>query len=55
MICSVSSLSTIAHTQESDHTFSAVSTMSIMVYMGSMMPSTATGAPMLDISEKVRK
>lgn len=51
----VRSLSTIAATQESDHTFSAVSSMSSMVKTGSMMPIMATGAPTPDISESVRK
>lgn len=51
----VRSLSTIAATQESDHTFSAVSSMSSMVKTGSIMPMMATGAPTPDISESVRK
>ena len=49
------SLSTIAQTQESDQTFSAVSIMSIMVYRGRMMPIMPIGAFTPDISERVRK
>lgn len=49
------SWSVIAATQESDHTFSAVSIMSIIVYTGKIIPMMATGAPMPDISERVRK
>lgn len=45
----------MAHTQESDHTFSAVSIMSIMVYMGNIMPIMPTGALMPVISDSVRK
>ncbi len=50
-----SCLFTMAHTQESLHTFSAVSTMSMMVKMGRMMPMMPTGAPMPAMRERVRK
>ena len=49
------SLSVIAATHESDHTFSAVSTMSSMVNTGRIMPIIATGAPTPDINDSVRK
>lgn len=49
------SLSTIAATHESDHTFSAVSIMSSTVNTGSMIPIIATGAPIPDIRDSVRK
>ena len=48
-------LFTMAHTQESLHTFSAVSTMSMMVKIGRMMPMMPTGAPMPAMRERVRK
>ena len=51
----VKSLSTIAQTQESDHTFSAVSIMSMTVYTGNMMPIIPTGMFMPLINESVRK
>lgn len=49
------SLSTIAQTQESDHTFSAVSIISMIVYIGSMIPIMPIGAFTPDIRERVRK
>ena len=51
----VRSLSTNAQTQESDHTFSAVSIMSITVYTGNMMPIIPTGMFTPLINDRVRK
>ena len=52
----LSALSTIAHTHESLHTFSAVSTMSIIAKIGRMMPMMPTGAPGVPaMSDSVRK
>ena len=48
-------LFTMAQTHESLHTFSAVSTMSMIVKMGRMMPMMPTGAPVPDMRERVRK
>lgn len=42
-------------THESDHTFSQVSTMSMMVYMGRITPIIAMAPSMSDISDTVRK
>ena len=49
------SWSVMAATQESDHTFSAVSIMSMIVYIGRIIPIMATGAPMPVINDMVRK
>ena len=48
-------LLTMAHTQESLHTFSAVSIMSMIVKIGRMIPIIPTGALMPAIRERVRK
>lgn len=49
------SFPTMVQTHESDHTFSAVSIMSMIVYIGRITPITATGAPIPVISDNVRK
>ena len=48
-------LLTMAQTQSSDQTLTAVSIMSIMVKIGRMIPMMPMGAPIPDINESVRK
>ena len=45
----------MAHTAESDPTFSAVSIISIIVKIGRMIPIMPRGAPKEDINDRVRK
>ena len=45
----------MAHTTESDQTFSAVSIISIIVKIGRMIPIMPRGTPKEDIRDNVRK
>ena len=45
----------MAHTQESDQTFSAVSIISITVKIGRIIPIIPRGTPKDDIRDRVRK
>lgn len=45
----------MVQTHESDQTFSAVSIISIIVYIGKMIPISSIGAPIPDIKDSVKK
>ena len=49
------SLFTMVQTHESDQTFSAVSIISIIVYICKMIPISSIGAPIPDIKDSVKK